>query len=401
MSSVTTTAIRPEAELLLLCARTSMDPERAERVRALLAGRVDWEYLLATARRHKTMPLLYRHLSATCPEAVPEAVLDRLRAHFRGNNMRNLFLTGELLRLLDALQAHGVSAIPFKGPVLAASVYENLALRDFIDLDMLVHKRDVTKARELLVSLGYQPQYLLTRAQEEVFLQYEREYTFTHDSKGSVVEVHWEVASKAFPFSLDTERLWERLGPTRLGSDTIMTFSPEDLLSILCAHGAAHLWGRLGWVCDVAELVRAHAEMDWEQIIARARRSGSQRILLLGLFLASDLLGASLPEEVSERLRADPSTKALARQVSERLFWESEDPRRAFDEEAHFQPLHLRMMERWRDRVGYCLRQATAPILKDWALRPLPASLFPIYRILRPIRLAGKYGQRFLNRSSR
>ena len=37
-----------------------------------------------------------------------------------------------------ALPLQGIAAIPYKGPVLAAAVYGNLALRTFSDLDILV-----------------------------------------------------------------------------------------------------------------------------------------------------------------------------------------------------------------------------------------------------------------------
>ena len=388
----------PETELLLCCAQVHGPPARTEQIRALLREEIDWHYLLLAAYEHGVMPQLFWNLDATCPEAVPETVLNELRDHFRSNHLHNLFLTGELLKILREFEARGILAIPYKGPVLAAAVYENLALRQFGDLDILVHKQDVPKAREALLALEYRPQYRLTLAQEAAFLRYEREYTFKNEGKGSVVELHWEIAPRPFSFSLETERLWDRSERGSLMGDTITTFSPEDLLFILCVHGAAHFWGRLGWIRDVAELIRAYEGIDWELLMRRASMSGSERMLLLGLLLASDVSGADLPEWVSERMWGEATVKALAGQMRERLFRETEDSQEVFGEESHFHPLHLRMMERSRDKIRYCIYQATAPILKDWALRPLPVSLFPLYYVLRPMRLAGRYGQKLLMR---
>src|SRR5918994_94858 len=126
--SVSGIAERPEIELLLSCAATYQDPQAADRIRALLQEEVDWEYLLRMAYRHRTAPLLYWNLNAVCPQAVPKTALYQLRDHFHANNLRNLFLTRELLRLLNLFAAHGVSAVPFKGPALASLAYENLAL---------------------------------------------------------------------------------------------------------------------------------------------------------------------------------------------------------------------------------------------------------------------------------
>jgi hypothetical protein len=327
--------------------------------------------------------------------------LRRLRNHFHDNNVRNVFLTAQMYKILKALEARSISAVPFKGPALAAAVYGNLALRQFGDLDILVHKRDVARAREMLVSLGYQPQYRLTRAQETAFLRYEREYTFVHSDTRDAVELHWELAPKSFPFSLDTDRLWRHLEQVSLNGNRVPTFSPEDLLLFLCVHGAAHLWARLGWVCDVAELIRTYANMDWERLTNRAGEFGIERMLLLGIFLANELLQAPLPEDVLKKVQADERIEELAGQVYEGLFPAAEGSHRMFEEEAHFQPFHLKAMERSRDKVWYCIRQATTPILKDWALRPLPAYLFPLYRVLRPVRLLGKYGRRSLWRVPR
>ena len=60
--------------------------------------------------------------------------------------------------------------------------------------------------------------------------------------------------------------------------------------------------------------------------MAQARTLGNERTLLLGLFLASDLLGAALPKKVSQRVWADPKVKALAERTCEQLFRETDYP---------------------------------------------------------------------------
>src|SRR5215207_3982314 len=314
---------RPEVELLLLCAQTRTNSETAARIETLVQESINWNYLLETAQEHGVMPLLYWNLNTTCPESVPRATLDQLRTYFRKNSQRNVFMAGKLLRLLSLFETHGISAVPFKGPALAATVYGNLALRrQSVDLDILVRKQDVLKAKDLLLAQGYWPEEKWTRQQEAVLLQRSHEYTFVHDDDKVKVEVHWRITSKYFSFPLDSERLWERLRPSSLAGEEVMVFSPEDLLLILCVHGTVHLWQELELICGVAELIGANRELDWQQIMEEAKELGGERMLLLGLFLASDLLGAPLPDEVLQRVRTDRSVKALAAQVRERLFGE-------------------------------------------------------------------------------
>src|SRR5262249_9559360 len=126
---------RPELRLLLYCARMYLEAREANQIKSLVSKDIEWTYLVRIARAHAVMPLLYRTLLSTCPDAVPNEILEQLRDHFYANAGRNLFLTKELLKLLHLFEANKIAAIPYKGPVLATSIYGNLALREFGDLD--------------------------------------------------------------------------------------------------------------------------------------------------------------------------------------------------------------------------------------------------------------------------
>jgi hypothetical protein len=388
-----------EAELLLLCARSSQDLETTKRVRALLQKDLDWTHLLRMALEHRVTPLLYWNLNAICQENVPETALDQLRTNFRANSRRNLFLTGELLRLLNALKAREVAAIPYKGPTLALEAYRNLSFREFGDLDILVHKRDVPMAMNILASLGYQQQEHLVGAQEEAFFRSQCEFIFTNDH-ATVVELHWAIVPRRISFAFDSEALWTRLDQIELGGNTVSIFSPEDMLLILCVHGSKHRWKRLTWICDVAELIASHEDLDWEQVMAQAATLGGERMLLLGLFLTNELLGTNLPEHVVRRIKADEAVTILAGLVIEQLFRPGEDSQGIMDESS-FRPLYLGMRESLLDRTRYCLHTAMSQTTEDWELVPLPRYFFPLYYLLRLVRLTGKYGRAFLQRALR
>jgi len=384
-----TSLSRPEDELLLCCARTSRTSEITTRVEALIRAGVDWKYLIRTSNAHGVAPLLYWHLSSVCKEDIPADVLDYLREHFLANSLHNLSLTRELLRLLNAFEAHGILAVPYRGPVLAATVYGNLALRRFLDLDIMVHRQDAMKAKELLTSLGYRPKHRLTRAQEAALLRSRFEYIFVRDDGKITVELHWEIIEH-FALPLEPELLLGRLSRIPLGNDTVPNLSPEDTLLTLCAHGSKHLWERLGWICDVAELVRVRQDMRWEQVMAKASALGGERMVLLGLLLASNLLGAALPNQVLQSIHIDPMVGVLARRLQERLF-KMANGKAEFFESAYFHPLHIKMQQRLPDKIRFCVRVATTQVVEDWKMLPLPDFLFAFYYVLRPIRIICRY----------
>ncbi len=391
LSPTLATDIRPENELLLCCARTRMDSKRADQLRCLLQKDIDWSYLTQMALRHGVMPLLYFNLNSTCPNAVPKTTLEQFRGYFQANALNNLFLTSELLKLLNLFKDHGIPAIPYKGPVLAASIYGNLTLRQFCDLDILVHERDFLRTRELLISQGYRSWHDL-----------EWQESFVGSSSGVHVDLHQGIAPWYFPCGLDFESLWQRLESVSIAGTTVVNFSPEDLLIILCVQMSRDFCDKreqLTKICEIAELIHACQTLDWERVMEQARTLGSTRILFLGLFLANDLLGAALPEEVLLKIQADSMVRTIAAQVCDRLFPKadapphvSENPLRILLENAIF---HFRMRERLQDKlpyIFYLFQLAITPNESDLALLPLPAFLSSLYYLLKPIRLASNYG---------
>jgi hypothetical protein len=382
---------RPEIELLLDAARVRLEDDDAERIRAWVRGGLDWDYLLRMARRNGVMPLLYRSLNAVGTDDVPPGVLDELRAAFHENSLRNLHMAGELIKLLDLFENHGIAAIPYKGPTLAVLAYGNLAFREFVDLDLLLRERDLAQARRLLIDRGFRHSYPFTPAQEAAYLRSLRQLPLV-SSEGVLVELHAGLTLRDYRFPLDVDRLRARLAPVRLLRRDVTTFSVEDLMLILCAHGARHCWESLGWICDLAELIRAQRGVRWEWVLEEARRLHGERLVVLGLAVAGELLRAPIPEATRARIRVDPVIPWLVARVRHWLFCESADlpgtSGRAI--------FHLRARERWRDGARYCLSQALVPRISDWETLALPSSLSFAYAFLRPLRLAKKYGLRWL-----
>lgn len=377
---------RPEIELLLLASRTQLSAKHSERIGRLALKKPDWQYTLRAALKHGVMPLLYRQLKALLPELVPADFMNNLETLFYSNSLRNYRLTDELCRVLKLMAARGLMVIPYKGPELALQAYGDLSLRQFNDLDLLVRKDDVAEAASLLRDEGYSQQWQLTGAQEAAYLKSDCEYLFARDEGRIYIDLHWTFVRGYFALKLEHETFRKRLVPFSLGCAEAHTFKTEDLMLILCVHGAKDLWARLVWVSDIAELINAKRDLDWPRMMREAEASGALRIVLLGLFLAHGLLEAALPAEVFQRADDDPVIKMLAARVRERLF--SEDASASATEEYRF---HLRLHESLGDKARYALRYALTSNPADWNYVRLPDSLFFLYRLIRPVRLLIKH----------
>lgn len=379
---------RPEILLLLSCCRSAADSKQAHRIKELSQNNIDWNYLLKIAGRHGLMPILSHHLNTTCPEVVPNPILSKLKNHLNANLGYNRFLTAELLKLLSLFENHGIPAVPFKGPLLASSVYGDLSFREFLDLDILIHKEDLKRAKELLLSLDYLPIYRLSNRQEAAFIGLGCQYHFRQQKTGVHLEIFWEFGPKGLSFPMNLHPIWSRLEKVSFFGKEILTFSPEDLLHILCFHGYKHGWRGLGWICDVAGLIRIKDKMDWDLVVEDALRLGTERILFLGLYLVKNLLDIDLPHEVlQKKVQSDPKIKSLARMVYKHLF-SGGNGLFGFLENSLF---HLQSIKTSRDRVLYCYFLMIPPRFGDFMFLKLPSSLFSLYYLIRPFRLLGKY----------
>jgi len=258
----------------------------------LFAGSINWERFAEIARFHRMTPIVYRHLSQFFPEAVPHLILKKMRNEYHGNFLNALFLTEELLRLLTRLSAEGIRVLPYKGPVLAQTLYGDITLRMAGDLDLVVQASNVVRAEEVLVSCGYSSLCGI----DNTMMSKNYHCQFLHNDLGTQVELHWGLAPASIPFAIGLNSVWDRLEFQQFYGRDVLIFSPEDLLIILCVHGTKHRWRQLRWACDIAELMRRYPALDWNCVFDYSYNLGCSRYVALGVAIASDLFDVSPPE---------------------------------------------------------------------------------------------------------
>lgn len=376
--------------LLPLLARVHLDEATTARAAALLSPEQDWNLLVAQATRHGLAPLLHWHLSRRFPGRAPEPVARQLEERFRANLQANLKLAAELIRMLSILDANQILAIPFKGPVLAVGCYGNLALREFNDLDLLLRPPDILPASDLLLADGYAPEYALSPTQEKALLRSDCQYAFQKFDGQLRVELHWDIVPRYCGLHFDRTSWFARRQSVTLGSAMVPSLSPEDLLLVLCVHGAKHGWERMMWITDVTELLRTCPRLDWDFITQQADAAGVRSLLILGLGLAQRLLGAAPPVEVLSEIQRDSHVRSMMDEVCSGL---ARTAREAW--EVHRFLLRGLSLER---RVSYLIRSALTPTPAEWSLVNLPGPLFPLYSVVRLARLTGKYAARAVRR---
>jgi hypothetical protein len=338
-------------------------------------------------------PLLFKCLSAFGPDFFPHELLTEWENEFRNNAARNLQLTAELITICNRFAAAGIPVIPHKGPLLAQVAYGDLALREYTDLDLLVHSSDLPEAVQLLADFGYLPPPGTAWLPARTIMRWTGEMTYS-SARETAVDLHWELTPDHYPLRINPEILWNALTSITIGGAVLPSLSPEAYLLLLSVHGAKHCWESIGWLADIAWLIHANPKLDWHALMEMAAESGCERAVLLAASLVRDLYQSPLPDWVSTQIEKDGSIATLKQRVTTRWSRHSlQSP-----QSPELLAFASALARRKRDALRHLLGVAFYPTEADWSVLRLPEAAFPLYFAVHAGRLAAKYVLRWDNR---
>jgi hypothetical protein len=358
-------------------------PEAVSEVRALLAFRMDWEAFLTLAQRHGVVPLLFRWLREHASDLVPPEWFARLRDWYHANAAKSIQLTHELTQIMGALAAAEIAAMPLRGPALAVQIYDDPTLRQFSDLDLLVHPADLPRAYLALTEIGYRSILGLPGGRLPGFrtaLQPTVELL-----RGScIVELHSAAMEKRLVDTVPSSHWWQETGTVELHGKQYRCLSRVNNLLLAAIHGSKHRWRTLKWIVDLSALLQAATDAEREQLLSHAEKFGLSRLV-------------SSAMELADALRHDP--ERVQQHLSE---VEQDRPNRlertlgriagvpALDEALMEMRVFLMLKDRRRDVSAGYLSRIFVPRTEDLALVNLPTWLTPLYYPIRAGRLLGR-----------
>jgi len=368
--------------LLTACSPLSTE-QKTQRLRELSCETVDWQSLFDLSEKHGTLPLLHRALSVT--GSVPHEPMEALNRRVQTNLLKCMLVSRELIRIVDRFTALGLPAMPYKGPALAELLYGDVALRQSGDIDLLIRPQDFSSACAAVRELGYAPHLTLSQRQLRAYLKSGYECAFDSSAGRNLLELQWAIQPRFYAVDFDIDELFRRALTVNVAGRSMKTPSLEDLFLVLSVHAAKHVWGKLIWLSDLAQLMTNPA-LKWDWIGEQARQLGIVRILRVTLDLAHDLLEAPVPDGAREHLPYDPESSLLSKQIQSKLSSQVEPD----VESISYFRLMLRLREKPSDRIRFVQRLALTPGPSEWNAVHLPGILFPFYRVVRLGRLAAR-----------
>ncbi len=361
---------------------------------------VDWGVLLEMARKHGVVSSVFVALKPEIQQ-LPSDCQQSFKREYHTGIGRNVFVAEEFRRVMAIFKTAQIDVIPYKGPMLSNHLFDSPAFRESKDIDLVVHRKDVIRAKQLLLKNGYQSDGDLSE-REEVFLFSSRKES-SYDlklpypsgkGKRLKIELHWKVPLTS---NVPPDWYWQHLEWQEFGTLPVRCFTAETLMLILLCHGFRHYWESLKWLSDIDRLIRNTKSFRWDHLLELSSELGVRRVVVFGLVLSRELLGTRLPDDVQVALDADAFVLSLIPGAVENMTG------------AHRCPVGFRNNILIRERVGdrflylkNILDYVFVPDLTDFKRLPLPRLLWPCYWILRPIKvlscLRNKYGVRSIRR---
>jgi Uncharacterised nucleotidyltransferase/Transglutaminase-like superfamily len=380
--------VNPEFDLVLACLRWPQEAADGDRIRSLAGQSIRWQYLLEIVQHHKVVPLFFRNLEDFAPGSMPEEPAAALRAETIANAGSSLRLSRHLLLLNRRFREQQIDFRIFKGIPLAIIAYQDAALRDVGDIDLLVAEKDIFKAGEILQAEGYwrsEPRARLTPRRLRSYISHQKDFSYENSGgtvpSGTVVDLHWRLFRNSFlPVNAGLAEVGEAW--LDLGTERIPTLPVHRLLLYLCVHGALDGWLRLKWLADIGALLRTMTAEQLASTIATAAEHQALPQLSAAILLCQDLLGSPAAPAAclnrsdrrvahilgfSKRLMALNQYRPIREQVSSTQWFLNE--------------LQLHDTLRYRLDLGWrSLFRA-----RVWARVDLPDALFPLYALISPV----------------
>ncbi len=367
-----------EQELLLMA--ISLDWSKVERLRQLISDEPDWSSLLRIANRQGILPLFSQRILTAGNGLIPAHIIEQLDQALSSNSQNNLRLTWKLVECIEYLAQHGIECIVLKGPVFALQAFGELGLRQFTDLDILIHEADFPQAYDLLERAGYTVMDKLDDRQKKYQVWSGNQYSF--GKQGDIIEIHWGIAPQENTRPLDPMQMWQGVRSLQVLDKNISAPSEENTILFTCLHGAKHGWRQLKWIVDLAYICKDYPETAILSILDDAKKMGFHRQVCLGLLLAENLVGVKFTQKLNEKINNDYHVQQLAHKVRTELlqFAEKSSVLRDFE-------FYMQTRERWREKLHYIFNLIFVPKVPDWQNLKLPEYLYFLYYVYRPLRL--------------
>jgi hypothetical protein len=383
--------LTPEFQLLAACSWLAPAPLSSLQARQIQQAAVrvtNWQAFLEMVSRHRVAAPVATNLRRHAPAVMPTEWRPVLAKQEVRACEGALLHAGELARLGRVLSRNGIAVLPLKGALLSLRLFGDIGMRGVRDIDLLVQPLDLWMADQLLRDTGYTrtyPDFALTPQMRGAALRVAHHFTYAQNTTGLLVELHWRL--NHWTANLMTQ-LWEQCDQLEWMGTQWKDLATEQLLALLCDHGARHQWSSIKWLADIAGLITRIPEEGWQSVLTTANQFDVERSLAQAALLSGWIFSIPLPAPLSELIARERVASSLAATALRSML--STNPHLI-----HSRNPFIRLPQLLREFFLYNnrLRKRTSTLsemnqlavcLEDFRGAPIPDNLFFLYYLRRP-----------------
>ena len=272
----------------------------------------DWENVFKEAKIHDIYSILYPVVRGLSSDQSPnKECITRWKNSVNIAGITQVQHDQRMKDVLNAFNQSGIPVIALKGLVLR-ELYPQAELRTMCDADILVHKKDIDRAKAVLLHMGYL---------EDKYFSHHKDVSFSHPLY-LTIEVHWRLTTHEFANNdvCIENKLWERAVTANICNEPVLTLSLEDLMLHLCLHMAMHFIGSgfcLRQLCDLVLLIESKGKLiDWKLFYENVKTCGIEQFVFAIFSVCHKLFDMSVPEILySRELVNDPFMEAFINDI--------------------------------------------------------------------------------------
>ncbi len=303
--------------LIILASRLNPTSHTISLIERALDNKFNWDHLVEQASKEGVAALLYKNLKRFS-ERIPAPTILDLKKRYYENAARNLSIIHRLKPFLDEIRMAGIKAAVIKGARLTATLYHDLGLRPYTDVDFIVSPLERKELISILERLNFKKHKnevvdRKVKKKEKLFWTYRPLYI----KQGLFIEIHYSFPGLHLPFTLE-DNLWANIQKIEIDGVEANALSPEYELCLLCIHVQQHSYSRLIWLTDIVEMA-ALGSMDWEKVFYICRQEKIHALVYYSLYLVNQLWPCSIPDDILDRFQVTSIEKKLLN-----FFWSEE-----------------------------------------------------------------------------
>jgi len=298
--------LQVEDKLILSCIKIHPGPSELEQINHLIPLIQDWDYLTSTLIARGIGPLFYKKFPLLSNSSlIPEAVKIGLQQAWYKTFSRSTLLYEHFRKIAGAFTSQNIQVIALKGVYLSEWLYQDIGLRQFSDIDLLVKEEDAVTCLTILEGLGYIPYKM--KLSLFVLSQFAKDIVHypPRVKDGVSVEIHIKLHSKNQSYNMLIPTIWANAIPATVNGMTISALNNTDLLIHLCLHLDKHFRiGHVQFTCfnDITNLLERDAEtIDWEKLTETCRLYHCEETVYLIIVLINNYMHAAVPTAMLEK----------------------------------------------------------------------------------------------------